>query len=307
RRLVQGDAVSYPVSENSDRELAVGLAAFVRAPLSQVAEFLASGDLIVQDSGVTAYGAIAEPAALSALRFSGSERDEAEGLVAASPGSRFNLSTAEIEALQSLRASIGGPGRSSMVDLVSEEYRKLLRLRWQAYQQAGLAGIAPYARGGGAVMDPAGELRSAAGDADRVGGHGAELHAALLGYPVAQPPGVVSRCYWTKRQILHRPAFSLIHQMSVGEADLVIEVERYFYVGHSYNAGQIITGAVAYQDGVLVFATSRFSTDEVLGVGNQLKRAMGRRQLGDEMRRRLDRLRSSVVSFPGRSPSVQGP
>jgi len=93
----------------------------------------------------------------------------------------------------------------------------------------------------------------------------------------------------------------------VGEADLVIEVERYFYVGHSYNAGQIITGAVAYQDGVLVFATSRFSTDEVLGVGNQLKRAMGRRQLGDEMRRRLDRLRSSVVSFPGRSPSVQGP
>lgn len=75
------------------------------------------------------------------------------------------------------------------------------------------------------------------------------------------------------------------------------------YVGHSYNAAQIITGGVPYQDGALVFATSRFSTDEILGVGSPLKRAIGRAQLKDEMRKRLDRLRASV----SRPPSVQSP
>jgi len=78
--------------------------------------------------------------------------------------------------------------------------------------------------------------------------------------------------------------------------DLVVHVERYFYVGHSYNAAQIITGAFTYQEGTVLFATSRFSTDEVLGLGNQLKRTVGRSQLRDEMRKRLE----GVASRSGR-------
>ena len=71
----------------------------------------------------------------------------------------------------------------------------------------------------------------------------------------------------------------------------------------SYNAAQIITGGVTYQDGVLVFATSRFSTDEILGVGGPMKRTVGRALLKDEMRKRLDRLRASF----GRPPLVESP
>ena len=57
----------------------------------------------------------------------------------------------------------------------------------------------------------------------------------------------------------------------IADSEMVVHVERYFYVGHSYNAAQIITGAFAYQDGAVLFSTSRFSTDEILGVYNGRK------------------------------------
>jgi len=80
-------------------------------------------------------------------------------------------------------------------------------------------------------------------------------------------------------------------------------VERYFYVGHSFNATEVLTGAFAHQEGTLVFCISRVSTDEILGLGNQLKRTVGRSQLRDEMRTRFDKLRASL----GRPPSVESP
>ena len=148
--------------------------------------------------------------------------------------------------------------------------------------------MAPYARAGGAVTDPSAQLRLALADAERVVSFGSQLHDALARYPAAQPPGLVNRVYWLKRRVQRRPQLSLLHQMIMRGPDVVVHVERYFYVGHSYNAAQIITGAVAYGNGAVVFATSRFSTDEVLGLGNQLKRAVGRGQLRDEMRKRLE-------------------
>jgi hypothetical protein len=306
RRLLRGEVISYPVSEYSERELAVGLALFVMAPLGQVAEYLVSGELLARDATISAHGLVpdpARPAGLPAVRFTGSERDEAESLLEAGPGTRFNLSPAEIEALRSLRASPAGSG-SVTAEQVSDEYRRLLRDRWQAYQNGGLAAMPPYARAGGAVTDPAAELRRAVSDAEPVARYGAQLREALTRYPAAQPAQAVNRCYWVKRRVQRRPDLSLLHQMVMAGPDLVVHVERYFYVGHSYNAAQIITAAVAYQEGTVVFATSRFSTDEVLGLGNQLKRSVGRLQLRDEMRKRLEGVRLSLrpVSPPPQSP-----
>jgi hypothetical protein len=307
RRLIRGEIAAYQLNETSDRDLAVGLAIFVSATMSQVAEYLATGRLITEDAGLAAYGMMPDQVnreALSGVRFSGGERDEAESLLEASAGSRFNLSVAEIEALHTLRTSREASVRTGVAEMVSEEYRRLLHQRCQAYQRDGLAGMAPYARSGGTVTDPAAELRRAASDAERLPRSGQELSETLLRYPAAQPPHkMASRFYWIKRRVQRRPTLSLLHQMVMGDPDLVIHVERYFYVGHSYNAGQIITGAVPHQQGAVVFVTSRFSTDEVLGVGSQLKRTVGRGQLTDEMRKRLERLRASL----SRPPSVQSP
>jgi hypothetical protein len=214
--------------------------------------------------------------------FTDKERGEAESLLDAAPGTRFNVSPAEIEALHALRTS---PVTSQQG---SDGYRKLLRDRWQAYERGGLGAMAPYARASGAATDPAAQLRLGLADAERIARYGPRLREALTSYPAGQPPDVVNRVYWIKRRVQRRPQLSLLHQMVMRGPDLVVHVERYFYVGHSYNASQIITGAFAYGNGAVVFAIGRFSTDEVLGVGNQLKRSIGRSQLRDEMRKRLE-------------------
>jgi hypothetical protein len=306
RRLVRGEIISYPVAERGERELAVGLAIFVLAPPSQSVEYLISGQLIAQDAAIADFGVVPDqtsPEALVGPRFTGGERDEAESLLDASAGSRFNLSSAEIETLRALKGAAGSPARGGGADMVADAYRRLLRQRVQAYQQGGLAAIAPYARSDGAVTDPGAELRGAASDADRLARYGTELREALLRYPAPQSLQMTSRYYWIKRRVQRRPHLSLLHQIAVTGRDPSIVVERYFYVGHSYNAAEIITGAHGYQDGTVVFTTSRFSTDEVLGVGNQLKRSVGRAQLRDEMRKRLDKLRAAL----SRPPSVQSP
>src|SRR3989442_8216153 len=99
RRLVVGEILSYPVSEFSERELAVGLAIFVQAPLGRVAEYLSSGQVIARDSTISEFGIMAEPTGTEPLPGSPlvkGERDEAGEPLDASPGTRFNLSPAQI-------------------------------------------------------------------------------------------------------------------------------------------------------------------------------------------------------------------
>ena len=288
RRLLRNEVVSYPVNESNERELALGLAILVSAPLDHVAGYLGGGDLLAHDASISAHGLVSDGTkrdALPAVLFTERERDEAESLLEAAPGTRFNLSPAEIDGLRALRPSGDRPMTAQQA---SDGYRKLLRDRWQAYERGGLGAMAPYARAGGAVTDPAAQLRLALADAERIVRYGSQLQDALARYPAAQPPGLVDRVYWVKRRVQRRPQLSLLHQMVMTGPDVVVHVERYFYVGHSYNTAQIITGAFAYGNGAVIFATSRFSTDEVLGLGNQLKRAVGRGQLRDEMRKRLE-------------------
>ncbi len=299
-RLLRDEVISYPVTEYGDRDLAVGLALFIRVSPARLAEYLVSGQLLARDTLILAHGPMpdaSQPAALPAVGFSANERDEAERLLDAAPGTRFNLSPGEIQMFRSLR----GSGGKVSLEQISDQYRKLLRDRSQAYQREGLAGIAPYARAGGALTDPAAELKQAIADADRVPGHGPQLRAALERYPAASTPEITNRLYWVRRRVQRRPHFSLLHQMVLAGPEVAVHVERYFYAGHSYNAAQIITGAFGYQDGTVMFATSHFPTDEVLGIINQVKRSVGRSQLRDEMRKRLEGVRNSFGA-PAASP-----
>jgi hypothetical protein len=298
RRLARGEVISYPVTENSDSEIAVGLAVFMPAQVSQLAQYLVSGQLIAQDASISEFAAVPDevsPGSLVGPRFTSGEREEAESLLEASPGTRFNLSLAEVEVFRAVRGSAGGSVKTGAAEIGSDTYRRLLQQRVQTYRQGGLAGIAPYARSGGAVTDPAADLRLAASDAERLGHRGIDLREALLRYPADQPAQMVSQLYWIKRRVQRRPHLSLLHRMVVTGDGSIIHVERYFYVGHSFNSIEILTGALAYQDGTLVFSTTRVSTDEVLGMGNHLKRTVARGQVRDEMRARLDRLRAAFT------------
>lgn len=309
RALTRGAIVSYPVTEHTEREIAAGLVMLVASPLHHVAHHLEDGALLAQDSGIAASGLLPDPAhpeALPGVSFAPGERREAEALLDAEPGTRFNLSPAEIETLRRVRNSLAAAGLAGRARAAADEYRRLLRRRWLAYRQGGLAAVAPYARAAGALTDPAVTLRFAAGDALSLADSGPALREALLRYPEIPAPAV-DRFYWIKRQVQGRPAFSLLHQMVVeARPGLVVHVERSFYVGHSYNTAQMLTAALAHAGGALVLSTSRISTDEVLGLGNQLKRSIGRGQLREDTRRRLERFRASLTP-PAPPTPIQSP
>jgi len=305
QRLENGRIASYPVTEGSERELAGGLAALIAAPIRDVGEALAGSELIAQDTGISTSGVLpsrGRPDVLPGVRFTAGERDEVDALIEAAPGPHFNLAPAEIEALRSLRSPFTRANPPERLAAVSDAYRMLLRERWLAYRQGGLAAVAPYARAGGALTDPAADLTRAAEDAARLAGPGATLRDTLLRYPTVARALAVDRFYWIKRSVQRRPMFSLLHQMVEVQPEAVLHVERYFFVGHSYNAAQMLTVALAQPEGSLLISTSRISTDEVLGLGNQLKRAMGRRRLEDDVRGRLDRFRAALMQTAPAAP-----
>ena len=307
RRLDRGEIATYHVAENSERELAVGLVVAVPAPVSQVVQYLSAAQLIAQDPSIGEFGLVPDGLSSESLvgpGLVGNERDEALSLFEAAPGTRFNLSLSEIDALRTARAA--GGSRSGAADLASNTYRRILAQRAQSYRQRGLVGIDPYARTGGAFTAPVVDLQPAIADVERIGRTGSDFREALLRFPADQPAQIASQVYWVKRRVQRRPHLSLLHRMVVtGGPGPMIHLERYFYVGHSFNSTQILTGALAYQDGAMVFSTTRVSTDEVLGVGSPLKRTVARGQVRDEMRARLERLRSSIS--PPRPAAPESP
>jgi len=88
---------------------------------------------------------------------------------------------------------------------------------------------------------------------------------------------------------------------------LALYVERQFYVGSSYNASQILCAAIPYEDGVLIVSSNRVSTDQVAGLGGELKRTIGRRQLRGEIVKRFDRIRAALGRPVGPPERVESP
>ena len=110
-----------------------------------------------------------------------------------------------------------------------------------------------------------------------------------------------------KRQVQGRPTPILLHHLVDVTPALALYVERQFYVGHTYNASQILCAAVPYEDGVVILSSNRVSTDQVGGFGGDMKRMIGRRQLRAEIVKRFDRIRAALAR-PTRPPEqVESP
>ena len=306
RRLLAGETLDYQVAESSPSELGAGVAMYLRAPLVQVAEVLTAPQLVLQDPSISASGSPASGAPPAALpyKLGASEVAEAENAFEAAPGDRLNLSTTEIEAFRAAQPNGRSGDRAAMAEAGAGQWRTLLLQRWQAFQSRGLEGIAPYARRSG-ISDPAALLRAAAGDARIVAHVMPRLADALLRFPAEQSATAISHFYWVKRQVQGRATPILVHHLAEVTPQLAVYVERHVYVGHSYNASQILSGALPFEDGVLVFSSNRVSTDQVTGFGGDMKRAIGRRQLRGEIVKRFDRIRTALARLapPSRTES----
>jgi hypothetical protein len=309
RRLLAGDTIAYQVAETGETELGAGVAMYLAVPLSRAAEVLTSAEVVLKDPSITAAGLMPAGATVAALRgfkLASGEIGEAQDALDVAAGSRFNMTLAEINLFRAAKGTVRPSDRPAVLDAAAGQWRELLLERAQAFQTRGLDGVTPYARRSG-TSDPAALLRVAAGDARIVASLAPGLGEALLRYPAEQSPTAISQVYWVKRQVQGRPTPLLLHHLVDVTPALALYVERQFYVGHTYNASQILCAAVPYEDGVLVLSSNRVSTDQVAGLGGELKRTIGRRQLRGEIVKRFDRIRAALVR-PARPPErVESP
>lgn len=303
-QLRRGEIVSHGVKELSDKELAITVAVLVPRPLEELLEFARSGREFEINRDILSHGSLDATAAggdgpdpLRNVTFSHAEAEEIRGLLEAGPGSRFNLSAAELARLADLRGRFQPKGCGqdpACVGAVAAEFRDLMRDRLRSYRERGLDGIAPYARPGGGSSNPAEELRRATESARILAERYPAVFDAFLNYPRGDQTGIENHFLWIKQVVQDRPTLILAHRVLCIRDGMAFAAERQFYVGQSYNSLQILYGLIPSGAQTLVFYVNRTSTDQVAGFMTSTRHGMGRRIMEQEIRRHFEQLRAGL-------------
>lgn len=298
--LDRGKIITFDTGEaTTQKELAMGISMYLPSSPAKLAAFFKRKDLATIDRDVTALGEILHHSGIDAFKrfiFTHEQSDEARNLLNATAGDQFNLSVEEIESFALLREKLIDADEAALIASVSQHYQQILLQRWQAYSRHGVAGLAPYARKQ-TDANLAEELRIAAANSKLLTHFSPTLQKVWLNYPTQLPVGSEERFFWLNREVQNRPTAILNHRIVHTTDSASVIITRQFYVGHSYNSSHLIFGCLPYRDGSLVFYTHRTSTDQVTGLGNSLKRTIGRQRIKQQMIKNLQSLRAELESF----------
>jgi hypothetical protein len=292
-KVLAGGVVAADLPETTDKMLAQAIALLLPVKPDEVAERLRSLKLFEADQTVLAFGTIdpADPeAGLAKAMFTDGEAKEAAKFMKASPGSEFNLSAEEFAKVEAAAASGDvTPAAASKV------YRDILAARVKAFAAGGIQGIAPYDRGDGRTASAGEDLEAMAKALTFLQKEAPSLYEAVLDYPTGKPAGVEEIFTWEKRTVEDRPLFALVHRMIFNQPDQLVVVVREYYVGHSYNASQGVSGGFPVTGGTLVISGNRSTTDQVAGFMSGTRHSVGRGMMRDELIDKFKKLRAELA------------
>jgi hypothetical protein len=292
-KLAQGEIVSRELKEDSKKELAVAVAMVVKAPFGEVFERIQKGGVEEADKTILSRGAIPD-GAVSAESFASMKIDsgELDRLLLMKPGSDFNLSQSEIGKLQSIAKANDSAPIAKQREAIAQGYREVLAERVNAYRKGGLAGIAPYTRGGDEAH-PGKELSLAAEEMKAIEKRAPTFYAAFKDFPAGAAPSVEDHFTWQIQSIQDRPTVVLVHRAVEKHQDYAVGGRREFFVGQSFNSLQIVAGAFSFGEDTLVFYTNRTFTDQVAGFGSGTKHKIGREMMLGEIKKLFQSIRAS--------------
>jgi hypothetical protein len=210
-------------------------------------------------------------------------------------GTEFNLDSGEIERFRGLRGRFTGDAARTPEarDAVSAAYREILMERYRAYRQRGTTAIAPYFRSSKKQIDPAQTLQLAGAAATFFRDNEPALYDAFTKFPNAPSPDIEHRFYWFKQRVQNRPTFVLSHRMLTKRPGYAVITDRQYYIGHSYNTVQIVTGAFPLdgadgeRDSIVAFYTNRTSIDQLAGMTGAIARPIASSRLGARVTERF--------------------
>lgn len=287
QQVLGGEFVSVSVPAVSERDLSFGIAFLVTTSPASLGRRVLSGDLVTADAQVQAWGELKGAGSVADLAKLTLTSDETKALAAAKAGDALNLSADEIAAFTTARGNAGA---------VLGALRSMLLARHQAYRTSGLAGIAPYARGGGRVTDPAADLRRASESAQGLKKHLPAFHAALLGYPKAPMPQLRESFFWLKSLIEGKPTYILTHLLGAPDGAGYALVRRQYYASTGYNGEQSVAAFLPVPGGTVAVVATHAFTDQVTGLGGSMKRSIGSGIMARKMREIYDAGRKKAGS-----------
>jgi hypothetical protein len=219
--------------------------------------------------------------AFASLPFPGSEN--VVELVRA-PRRSLNLSVAEGERLARLDpAAPDLPGRARAA------FADILAARLRSYAGRGVAGVEPYVREDGQIVEPRVELRTA---------------LASLAFVQREFPGFLDRLaaggsdvtyYWMERTVERMTVLVLPAELRTRGATAALGADLHFYASREYNSMLTVIGVIPYTDASLVFAVNHTFTDRVTGMGSTVRRTVARNRIAGELARHLEETRKRLA------------
>jgi hypothetical protein len=285
-----GKLVRYAVQPGSERELVAGLAFTVPIPPAELVKSVRADLLDRVDPNMIAFGVVAGDAAaadFSGLTLEPNASARARAYLSADPGGDLNLSEQEIAAFRRL-------GSAAAPSDVEAQVRRALLERLSAYRARGLAGIAAYARRGGAQRSPGDELRIAARATKKLEQYAPAAYQVLLSYPEAKPAGSLETFRWSHFVANGVPTLALSHVLLVPDGDAWMVLQRQFYVSTGYNAEQAVAALLPCVGGTVVIYANRTSTDQIAGIGGRAKRSIGSKLLASQLEEMFERARAAA-------------
>ena len=195
----------------------------------------------------------------------------------------LNLSVAEGDWLARLDG--GGPGA---VARVRSTLAEILAARLRAYAAQGLAGVEPYVRQNGQVVDPRIELRAA---------------LASLAFTGPEFPGFLDELtapkaarsyYWMERDVDREKVLVLSAELRRRDGAAALGADVHFYASREYNSMLTLVGVLPYADGSLVFAVNHTFTEQVTGMGSSLRRSIARNLVATGLAKQLEATRARL-------------
>ena len=269
-----GQFVESALATVGDTDLNVGIAFLVKkSPETLTRELF--DDLLLQrvDPSVTAHGKMEDPGTpdqLAALELTPAQQ---KAYAQAAAGTELNLSPGEIT---ELKASAGDAAA------LASTVRTLLSMRFRAYRQNGLAGVASYARSSGR-SNPGSDLMAMCQAARTNAILPTAFYDLLESYPKKTPADLKEVFTWSQFKAQGADTIALTHAFTGTFDGALVAVQRQYYVSTGYNAEQAIAGFVPVPEGTLVVYANHTSTDQVAGIGGGAKRGIGRKFMASQL------------------------
>ena len=289
-KIKSGEIVAPEINDATDKELAVKLIMLVKASPDDLKEYITADNLMGKDPTFAASGKLLpDSPKIDGIKLT---VDEAMDYLSAEPGNDFNFHTAEFAKLKAAKNKVKDDKDAPAV--AAQVLSEILLARFQAYRQAGIGAVAPYARGDGKFSEPGDELLNAMLASPVLQKAAPDAFAAFRDFPGVDAEGVVHEFFWSQQKVEDKPAFILSHRMTYPMQRGVVYLDRQYFVSRTYNSMLTGTGCGQVTEGTIIYYVNRTSTDQVAGFMQETKHSVGRKQMREELIKMFEEIKKKV-------------